>query len=133
MAGKSNPTATGWADAHLPRGRRRDEILGLIRLGATFKAQQCGKRPGVLSVLVLDCARQAGPPYTFAKLLDQLELAAARRELHGEVANPVEKIDRIWQLVTVHLPRRGRVQVPFASLRRHLTTAKNNLRADIRG
>jgi hypothetical protein len=129
----NNCTATGYAHEHLPRGKKRDDILVAVRLGLKFKAQQCGKRPGVLSVLVLDCARQAGPPYTFAKLLDQLELAAARRELHGEVANPVEKIDRIWQLVTVHLPRRGRVQVPFASLRRHLTTAKINLRADIRG
>lgn len=130
VASKNYCTTTGWCNAHLPRGKRRDEALTLIRLGAKFQASQIGKRPGLLSRLVLDCARRAGPPYSFAQLLDELEREAARRELHGEAASPIEKVDRIWQLVTIHVKQR-RVQVPFATLRNHLTAAKIKLRADI--
>ena len=118
---------------HLPAGPERDEILGLIRLGAHFKAQQVGKRPGLLARLVLDCARRAGPPYSFAQLLDELALEAARRALHGEQASPVEKVDRVWQLATIHLPKHGGVPVPFKTLQNHLTTAKIILRAENSG
>ena len=123
--------ATGALVRFVPEGPERDEILSLIRLGEQFRAQQVGKRPGPLARLVLDCARRAGPQWSFAAVLDQLELEAARREINGERASPVEKLDRIFELVTLHM-KRGRVQVPFASLRRHLTAAKIILRAEIR-
>lgn len=123
VASKNYCTTTGWCNAHLPRGKRRDEVLTLIRLGAKFKSQQCGKRPGVLARLVLDCARRAGPPYSFAQLLDELEREAARRELHGERASPIEKVDRIWQLVTIHVKQR-RVQKPFKTFQNKLTVAR---------
>lgn len=128
---KWSDTATGTAAHYIPAGPKRDELLGLVRIGIKFKQQHAGKRPGCLAHLVLDCARRGGPPYSFEQLLDELELEAARRELDGEGASPVEKIDRVWQLATVHTPARGRVQVPFATLRNHLTYAKKCLRAEI--
>ncbi len=123
---KSHCTATGYAKENLPRGKQRDEILGLVRIGLKFKSQQVGKRPGVLARTVLDCAKRAGPPYSFAQQLDELERAAARRELHGEAESPVEKVDRIFELVTLHT-KFGRAQVPFSTMRNHLTTAKKCL------
>lgn len=122
--------ATSALVRYVPAGREQDELLGLVRLGLRFKAQQAGKRPGTLSRLILSCARHAGPPYRFEQLLDQLELCAARRELNGEHASPVEKVDRTWNLITIHLPRRGRVQVSFATARNHLTTSKKILLAE---
>ena len=125
-------TATGLLVRYVPAGPKRDELLALVRIGIKFGPQQrIGKRPGCLAQLVLDCARRAGPTYSFAQLLDQLELEAARRELHGEQASPVEKVDRVWQLATAHLPKRGRVQVPFKTLQNHLTDSKKKLRAAI--
>lgn len=123
-------TATGYAHKHLPQGKRRDEVLGLVRIGLKFKSQQVGKRPGFLAKLVLDCSRRDGPPYSFARLLDELERSAACRELHGEAAGPVEKVDRIFELVTIHT-KRGRVQVPFSTVRNHLTTAKKCLLTEL--
>lgn len=120
-------TATGCAAQHIPPGPDRDQVLVLLRLGARFRNQQIGKRPGYLFRLVLGCAERGGSPHTFRKLLDALELDAARRDLYGEQASPVEKVDRVWSLATIHIPKRGRVQVPFASLRRHLTNAKKIL------
>lgn len=126
--------ATGLLVRYVPAGPKRDELLALVRIGIKFERQQhIGKRPGCLAQLVLDCARRAGPPYSFAQLLDQLELEAARRELHGEQASAVERIDRIWQLATVHLPRRGRVKVPFKTLQNHLTDSKKKLHTKIPG
>lgn len=119
-------TATGCASLYLPPGERRDEILGLIRIGLRFREQQVGKRPGILSRLVLECARRIGKPYSFAQLLDELELEAARRDLYGEQASPVEKVDRIWQLVTIHT-KKGREQKPFGTVRNHLTRAKKRI------
>lgn len=126
-------TATGMAASYLPDGDESAEILTLIRLGQKFQAQHTGKRPGPLAKLVLDCARRGGPPFTFAKLLDEMELSAARRELHGEAASPVEKVDRVWQLVTIHLPKQGRVQKPWSTLQNHFTAAKKNLVDEIPG
>lgn len=124
---KAGATATGTAAQHLPPGDERDEIMVLLRLGADFRANHVGKRPGPLAHLIFDCARRAGPPYTFARLLDELELAAARRELHGVAASPVERVDRVWEQVTIHLPKQGRVQVPFSTVRNHMTKAKKIL------
>jgi len=106
-----------------------EELLGLVRIGIRFKTQQVGRRPGTLSLLILDCARTIGRP-TFAKLLKELELHAARRNLHGESASCVEKVDRVWQLVTVHT-KQGREQIPFATVRNHLTIAKKTIRTEI--
>lgn len=124
-------TATGTAAQYLPPGDETDEIMRLIRLGVAFRAQHGGKRPGPLANLILDCAKRAGAPYSFPRLLDELELDAARRELHGVAGSPIEKVDRVWQLLTVHLPKRGRVQVPFGTIQNHLTAARKSLLAEI--
>ncbi|MDZ4202790.1 MAG: hypothetical protein U1C96_11675 [Gallionella sp.] len=115
--------------AHVPASPQRDDLISVIRIGIKFKHQHGGKKPGALSRLVLDCARRAGPPHSFEQLIAEMELSAARRELYGECASPIEKIDRVWQLATIHLPKRGRVQVPFGTVRNHLTSAKKLLSA----
>lgn len=123
-------TATGCVSVYVPPGKMRDEIIGLIHTGIQFQRQHVGRRPGQLSRLVLDCARRIGKPYSFAQLLDELELEAARRNLYGERASPIEKVDRIFELVTVHL-KQVRKQVPFGTVRNHLTRAKKILHDDI--
>lgn len=123
-------TATGAVNYYFPPGDKRDHVMGLVRLGQSFRSQQVGKRPGTLSMLVLDCARRTGPPYSFDQLLDEIELEAARRNLYGEKASPIEKIDRVWMLVTAHT-KQGRVQKTFATLRWHLTNAKKKLKHEI--
>ncbi len=72
-------------------GVEQDKVLELARLGMSFRAQHMGRRPGKLSRLVLDRTRRAGPPYTFARLLDELSLEAARRDLHGERASQLKR------------------------------------------
>lgn len=117
-------SAIGYLVDNLPDGPERDELLELVRIGMRFRNQHIGRRPGPLAQLVQACARRAGQPYSFEQLLEELERDAARRALYGETASPVEKVDRVWQLATIHLAKRGRVQVPFGTLRNHLTTAK---------
>lgn len=102
--------------------------MALIRLGMVFRAQHTGKRPGPLAHLIFDCAKRAGPPHTFARLLDELELAAARRELDGPQAAPIEKVDRVWQIITIHT-KKGREQISFGTVRNHFTKARKILLA----
>lgn len=123
-------TATGYAAKHLPLGKRTDELMRTLRLGVKFGEQHKGKRPEALSKLVLDCARRTPPPHTFDDLLDQLALEAARRNLYGEKASPVEKVDRIWELVTIHKKGRNRIQLTFGTIRNHLTAARKIIRAE---
>jgi hypothetical protein len=59
--------------------------------------------------------------------LYELELEAARRELAGEKASPIEKVDRIWEVLTYHDPKKGRMQMPFGTLRNQLTQAKKQI------
>lgn len=128
--GDLHDTTTGKLTCYVPEGPDRDLFLGLLRLGESFSEQQVGKRPGKLAQLVLDCARRAGPPYSFKQLLCELDLMAMRRRLFGEHVSPVEKIDHGWQLATIHLPKEGRRQVPFGTLLNHLTAAKKKLKTE---
>ena len=124
-------SVTSYLISHLPEGPERDEVLDIVRLGLKFRGQHTGRRPGPIARLVRDCASRSGPPYTFDKLLEEIEIEAARRALHGERASMVERVDRVWQLATIHLSRRGPVQVSFGTLRNHLTRAKKILDAEI--
>lgn len=108
----------------LPPGPERDEMLGLVRLGARFKAQQAGRRRGHLHKYIVDIVSGMKLPVSFDRLLDELELAAARRELQGAAASPIEKVDRVFDLVTHHNPRAGRRQITFGRLRNIFTIAK---------
>lgn len=121
-------TTTGTLISYVPDGPDRDVLLGLVRLGLQFQQQQqTGKKPGYLANFVLDCAQRAGPPYSFDQLLFEFNRLAAQRESDGERASPVEKVSRSYHLVTLHIPKKGRVQVPFGTLRNHLTEAKKRL------
>lgn len=124
-------TAAGTAALHLPPGPERDEILRLVRIGIAFNDQHAGKKPGALHKLVLECARRGGPPYSFEQLLVELGLEAVRRDLYGECASPVEKVDRAMNLVTVHLPKQGERQIDFRIIRNHLTKAKKIIKKEI--
>lgn len=124
---------TGAAAEHLPpAGPERDELLGLIRLGLSMQAQHVGRRPGLLAKTVLAACRSMGPPYSFARLLEEFDLLAAlRAESDGRDMQPVEAVRRTWEIVVFHDPKRGRTEVPFATLRGHLTQAKKILKAEI--
>jgi len=123
-------TTTGAAAEHLPpSGRARDEILGLVRLALPFAAQHRGKRRGALAQLVLDCARPAGPPYSFRQLLDALEDAAAA---YGTDDKGIDGVNRVRETVRICLPGMDCRDVPFGTLRRHLTAAKIILREENR-
>lgn len=110
--------------AMLPPGDERERILELVRLGEKFAAQQRGRRPGFLRTYVAQVAARLAPPPTFEALLDELATEAARRELHGEQASPVEKVNRIWEVATIHMPRRGPQEVTFKTLRNLLTPCR---------
>lgn len=121
--------ATGCLVRYVPEGADRDELLGLVRIGLKFDKHE-GKKPGALSKLILQCARRAGIPYTFAKLLDELEKEAARRDLYGVQVSTIEKVDRIFELVTHHT-KKGREQVTFKTIMNHLSNAKKILFSEI--
>jgi hypothetical protein len=107
------------------------ELLELVKLGLRFKKNQFGGKPRYFSKYLVSIVKDIQKP-TFKNILYQLELESARRGLHGEKASPVEKVDRIWELVTYHDPKKGRVQMPFGTLRNHLTKAKKKLTNNVR-
>lgn len=101
----------------------KEELIDLANVAIPFKAQQVGKRPEAFSRFLIDIVKDMPKP-TFNNVLYELELAAIRRDKEGEQSSCIEKIDRIWQLVTYHHPKRGRLQMPFSTLRNKLTLAK---------
>lgn len=101
----------------------KEELIDLVKLAVKFKEQQKGKRPEFLQRYIASIVSGMPKP-TFKELLHELELAAARRELKGERASPIEKVDRVFELVTYHSPRKGRIQTPFGTIRNHLTKAR---------
>src|SRR5690348_3123344 len=118
-----------YVETTLPPSPEREEILTLVRLGLSFKKQQnMGKKPGFLKGYLLNLLPTIEGPVTFDRLLQELELEAARRDMYGEKASPIEKVDRVWQLVTYHDPRRGRQQLTFKSIRNKLSWCKKELR-----
>ena len=56
-------TATGALVQYVPEGPERDELLGLLRIGMAFRAQQRGRRPGFLTgyVRALVAEERAAP------------------------------------------------------------------------
>ena len=104
----------------------KEELIDLASVAIPFKQQQKkGKRPEYLQRYISGIVSGMPEP-TFKELLHQLGLAAARRELKGEKASPIEKVDRVFELVTYHSPRKGRIQTPFGTIWNHLTKAKKN-------
>lgn len=120
---------THYVETALPPSPEREEILTLVRLGLSFQKQQrIGKRPGFLKGYLLKLLSTIEGPITFDRLLQELELEAARRDMYGDNESPIEKVDRIWWLVTYHHPRTGRQQLSFKSIRNKLSWCKANLK-----
>ena len=94
-----------------------------MRIGVKFRDQQRGRRPGFLSRYVIRIVATMPPPITFAGLLAELDLAAARRD-QGDYQEPIERVSRTWEQITFHDPRRGRQQITFGRLRNIFTEAK---------
>ncbi|MDP3514184.1 MAG: hypothetical protein Q8S20_15705 [Sulfuritalea sp.] len=117
-------TATGTLARLVPHGPERDELLLLVRLGVKFQRQHVGKRPGYLHSYVVGIVANMAPPITFANLLAELDLAAARRAAGDGRGEPIERLSRTWQQLTFHDPKRGRQQITFGRLRNVFTTAK---------
>ena len=119
---------TSYLETALPPSPEREELLTLVRLGLSFKKQhKVGKRPGPLKAYLLKVTARIETPLTFDRLLDELELEAVRRDMYGTLASPVEKVDRIFELVTYHHPRAGRQQLTFKTIRNKLSWCKLNL------
>lgn len=108
----------------LPPGPERDKLQHLARVGLAFEAQQHGRKPGFIRQYVAGIVARLPAPVTFGKLLEEMELEAARRATQPGAAVPIETVNRVWGLVTYHHPRKGRVQVTFKTLRNHLTPCK---------
>jgi hypothetical protein len=120
---------THYVETTLPPSPEREEILTLVRLGLSFQKQQIiGKKPGFLKDYLLKLIPTIEGPVTFDLLLHELGMEAARRDMYGEEASPIEKVDRVWQLVTYHHPRTGRQQLTFKSIRNKLSWCKKELR-----
>jgi hypothetical protein len=120
---------THYVETTLPPSPEREELLTLVKLGLSFQKQQIiGKKPGFLKDYLLKLIPTIEGPVTFDRLLYELGLEAARRDMYGEKASPIEKVDRVWELVTYHHPRTGRQQLTFKSIRNKLSWCKKELR-----
>lgn len=123
------PDATGRLVACMATGTTatdREELLLLVRLGVKIRAQHNGKKPGFLACYLTDLAKRINGPLTFESLLLELRYQARVREVQGENASPIESVNVSFELLTYHDPRRGRLQMPFGTLRNHLTTLKKD-------
>jgi len=107
---------------YIPAGPKRDELLGLVRIGIRFRDQQTGRRPGFLHRYIVDTVASMEQLWTFDALLAALELEAMRRSEDCDV--PIEHVSRAFELLTYHDPKKGRLQVTFGRLRNIFTDAK---------
>ena len=120
---------TRYVETALPPSPEREELLGLVRLGLSFQKQQrLGKRPGFLKDYLLKLVSTIEDPITFDRLMQELVLEVARRDMYGAEVSPIEKVDRVWEIITYHHPRTGRQQLTFKTLRNKLSWCKANLR-----
>jgi hypothetical protein len=118
---------TRYLETALPPSPEREEILTLVRLGLSFQKQQrIGKRPGFLKGYLQELLPKIEGPITFGRLLHELELEAARRDMYGEEESPIEKVDRVWETVVYHHPKTGRQLLSFKSIRNKLSWCKAN-------
>lgn len=102
-----------------------DQILAIIELGLKFKKAQSGRSVDYFGRYLDGVIQRLHSP-TFKNLLEELELEAARRDMYGVRASPIEKVDRVWELVTFH-SKKERLQMPFSTLRNRLTQSKKRI------
>ncbi|SEO37237.1 hypothetical protein SAMN05216404_11925 [Nitrosospira multiformis] len=118
---------TSYIEQTCPPSPEREEVLTLVRLGLSFQKQQrIGKRPGFLKGYLQELLPKIEGPITFDRLLHELELEAARRDMYGEEESPIEKVDRVWETVVYHHPKTGRQLLSFKSIRNKLSWCKAN-------
>lgn len=119
-------TATGCVAHYVPAGDARDEIMLLIRLGATFgRNHHVGGHPGFLRQYITGIVAAMGPPVTFERLLGELEIQAARRNLAGtgDDLPPVGSVNRAREEIVYYEKKRER-RARFSYLRNIFTRAK---------
>lgn len=120
--------ATGYAAKYLPPGDMRDECMVLIRLGATFgRNHHAGGHPGFLRQYITTIVADLEPPITFERLLAELEIQAARRNLAGtgEDLPPVESVNRAREEITYYAKKKERI-AQFSYMRNIFTQAKKD-------
>lgn len=106
-----------------------DELLMLVRYGMKFANQHRGKRPEFLRQFLTSIVARMPEPVRFADLLKELGLHAARRELYGEQASPIEKVDRRECTLTYRHPIKGAKKIGFRSLANTLVKINSSLTA----
>lgn len=116
--------ATGALVRLVPPGPELDELLGLVREGIQFKRQHVGRRPGFLHRYICGVVEGMAPPVTFAALLSELDIAAARRAACDGRGEPIERVSRTWEQLTYHDPKRGRQKIAFGTVMNYFTKAK---------
>lgn len=102
--------------AALPAGYEREQLMELVTIGAAFRDQQRGRRPGFLRRYV-EATVSTLTERTFDALLVELELQAMRRNVLGAKSSPIERVDRAFEIVTWHDPRHGERQTSFKRFR----------------
>lgn len=120
--------ATGALVKHVPPGDTRDEIMMLVRLAIPFARQQCGKRHGYLHHYLVGMVGGMDGRPSFEKLLDELTLAAQRRDCSDGRHEPIERVSRSMEVLIYHDPIYGEKEIDFGTLRNRLTAAKKALK-----
>lgn len=113
----------------LPQSPEKDRIIGLVNLALSFEKQQVGRRPGPFKTYLLDLVQRIEGPVTFDRLLQELEVEAERRDMHGITASPIEKVDRIWETLIFHHPRNGRQPLAFKTARNKLSWCLSQIKS----
>ena len=119
---------TGVAAPYLRGGPLRDELLGLIRIGIKFyQNHHAGGHPGFLRRYITGIVTSMAPPMTFERLLVELEIQAARRNLAGtgDDLPPVESVNRAREEIVYYEKKKERI-AQFSYLRNIFTQAKKD-------
>lgn len=118
---------TGYCAAHLPAGAETDGVMRLLRLGAKFD-RRMGKQPGYLHHYLVGMVGGMDGRPSFEKLLDELTLAAQRRDCSDGRHEPIERVSRSMEVLIYHDPIYGEKEIDFCTLRNRLTAAKKALK-----
>lgn len=118
------PATADEALGYVPPGPGREELARLVELGRAFRGQQVGRRRGFLAKYLQGVHDAGSDDMTFDDFLDKLDYASHLRARHGANVGPVEKVDRVWRLMTYHTPGGQREQVTFKTLQNHFTACR---------
>lgn len=118
------PATADEALGYVPPGPGREELARLVEMGRKFRGQQVGRRRGFLAKYLQGVHDAGRGGMTFDDFLDALDDASHLRARLGAKAGPVEKVDRVWCLMTYHAPGGQRVQVTFKTLQNHFTACR---------